>query len=46
MGKHVDPTDFVEGKKNRKGGRKPIEKTPEYLDNLKIKRRAKQRKYY
>ena len=31
MAKQIDPTDFVEGKKNRKGGRKPIAKTPEYL---------------
>ena len=31
MGKQKEPTEFIEGKKNRKGGRKSIAKTPEYL---------------
>ena len=41
-----DSTFQVEKPKNHKTGRPKKEKTPSYLEDLKIKNRAKQRKFY
>ena len=45
MVKQKEPTEFIEEKKNRKGGRKPIAKTPDYLESLKIRNRERQRDF-